>query len=96
MEIVKTWSLGFGDGGDEGNDVAAAEELGEEQDSVALCFWGLDPLQARSQHACVTATLSKYSTTVAAHSDPLRSDIFFPFSFMTKFLHKSNLEERES
>ena len=72
MEIVKTWSLGFGDGGDEGNDVAAAKELGEEQDSVALCFRGLDPLQARSQHACVTATLSKYSATVAAHSDPLQ------------------------
>ena len=45
MEIVKTCSLGFQDGRDEGNEVArakelaGAKELAEEHDSVGYCFW---------------------------------------------------------
>lgn len=34
----------FRDGGDEGEEVAAAEELGEEQGGVPLGFGGVDPL----------------------------------------------------
>ena len=46
METVKTCSLGFLDGGDDGNEVARAKELAKEHDSVGCCFWGLDRLQA--------------------------------------------------
>ena len=38
MEIGKTCSLGFWDGGDKGNEVAGAKELAEEHDSVGCCF----------------------------------------------------------
>ena len=62
-------SLGFWDGGDEGNEVAGAKEVAEEHDSVGLCFWGLDPLHAWPQHARVTTIFSKNCATVAAHSD---------------------------
>lgn len=62
-----TGTLGFGDGGDEGEEVAAAEELGEEESGVALGFGGVDPVQARPQYACLAASLSQYSASVAAH-----------------------------
>lgn len=67
-EIGKpTGSLGFGDGGDEGKKVAAAEELGEQKNGVALGGGRVDPLKARSQDACLATALSQYAATVAAH-----------------------------
>lgn len=58
-----------GDGGDEGDEVAAAEELGKKQRGVGLGFRRIDPVQGRPQDACVTAAFPKDSATVAAHLD---------------------------
>ena len=66
-----------GNGGDEGEEVAAAEELGEEQGGVALGFGGVDPPQAGPQYARFAATFPKHSTAVAAHD----YDFFFSLSF---------------
>lgn len=57
----------FRHGGDEGQEVAPAEKLGEEQGGVALGFGGVDPAQARPQYACLTAPLPENSATIAAH-----------------------------
>lgn len=51
-----TWALVLGDGGDEGEKVASAEELGEEQRGVSLGLRGFDPLQARPQYAPFAAS----------------------------------------
>ena len=58
-----------GDGGDEGHEVATAEELGEEQRGVALGFRRIDPVQGCPQDTCVTAAFPKDSATIAAHLD---------------------------
>lgn len=57
----------FRHGGDEGQEIAAAEKLGEEQGGVALGFGTIDPTEARPQYACLTAPLSEDSATIAAH-----------------------------
>jgi hypothetical protein len=56
-----------GYGGDERHKASAAEELGDEEGSVALRFRGFDPLQARPEDAVLAASLSKYSASVATH-----------------------------
>lgn len=62
-----------GDGGDEGEEVAAAEELGEEQRGVALGLRRVDPVQGGPQHARLAATFPEHSAAVAAHLDrPLK------------------------
>lgn len=47
----------LGNRGDEGQEIAAAEEFGEKQSGVALCFGSVDPLQARPQYARLAASL---------------------------------------
>lgn len=65
--VFITGALRFGDGGDEGKEVAAAKELGEEESGVALGFGGVDRLQARPQYARLAAPLSENAASVAAH-----------------------------
>lgn len=55
------------DGGDEGHETSAAEELGDEDSSVALGFGGVDPLQARAKNTGLAAALSENAATVATH-----------------------------
>ncbi|PON54278.1 hypothetical protein PanWU01x14_196680 [Parasponia andersonii] len=84
-----TRAVVVGDGGDEGHEVAAAEELGEKQGGVALGLGGLDPVQARPQYARLAAPFSEHSATVAAH------DSFFPFFFLIKiFILYQNAEKK--
>jgi hypothetical protein len=64
---VCTWALRLGDGGEEGHEAGAAEELGDEDGGVALRLGAVDPLQARPQHARVAAPLAKHAAPVAAH-----------------------------
>lgn len=62
-----TGSLGLRNGGDEAHEIGTAEELCDEQGSVALCLGSRNPLQARPQNARIAATFSKNSTAVATH-----------------------------
>jgi hypothetical protein len=68
----RTRPLVFGDGGDEGEQAGAAEELGDEDGGVALGFGGVDPLEARAQHAGLAAALAQHPATVAAHITTLK------------------------
>lgn len=63
-----TGALRFGDGGDEGDEAGAAEELGDEEGGVALSFGGFDLVEARAEHAVVAAAFAEDSATIAAHS----------------------------
>jgi hypothetical protein len=63
-----TRPLVFGDGGDEGEQSGAAEELGDEDGGVALGLGGVDPLETRAQHAGLAAALAQHPATVAAHT----------------------------
>ncbi|CAL5355352.1 unnamed protein product [Camellia sinensis] len=54
-------------GGDEGHEAGATEELGDEDSGVALRFRGVDPLKAWSEDTVFAATLSKNSTSIATH-----------------------------
>jgi hypothetical protein len=40
-----TWALRLGDGSDEGHEAGTAEELGDEDNGVALRLGAIDPLQ---------------------------------------------------
>lgn len=64
-----TGTLGFGDGGDEGHEAGAAEELGNKDGGACLSLWGADPLNALTKHAVFTATFSQNSTPIATHVD---------------------------
>lgn len=44
---IITGALGKGDGGDEGHEVGAAEEFGDEEGGAGLGLRGFDPLQTR-------------------------------------------------
>lgn len=68
----QTGALGEGDGGDEGHEVAAAKEAGDEESDVGLSVWRRDPIQACPQNAGVATSLSKRSTPIAA-AHPLQS-----------------------
>ena len=61
----------------EGHEIAAAEELRDEQGGVALSLRVLDPLEARPQNAWVAASLSKNAAPVATHL-PWPSDLLSP------------------
>ncbi|RZS06950.1 hypothetical protein BHM03_00037704 [Ensete ventricosum] len=67
QSIVRTGALVIGDGGDEGHEAGAAEELGDEDGGVALRLGRVDPLEARPQHARLAAPLAQHPATVAAH-----------------------------
>ena len=69
LEREGTRALIEGDGGEEGHESGAAEELGDEDGGVALGFRSVDPLQRRPQDAVLTAPLSKNSTSIATHHD---------------------------
>ena len=70
-----TRTLGVGDGGEEGHEAGAAEELGDEDGGVGLSLRALNPLNRLPQYAILIAAFSKNSTSVAAH---LNSTIMFP------------------
>jgi len=65
---MHTWPLRVRDGGDEGEEARAAEELGDEDGGVALRVGGVDPLQAGAQHAGLAAALAQHPAPVAAHT----------------------------
>lgn len=67
QRLEQNGALRIGDGGDEGHEAGAAEELGDEDGGVALGFGGFDPLEARAEHAGFAAALSENSASVAAH-----------------------------
>lgn len=67
QRLEQNGTLRIGDGGDEGHEAGAAEELGDEDGGVALGFGGFDPLEARAEHAGFAAALSENSASVAAH-----------------------------
>lgn len=60
-------SLRFRDGGDEGHEAGAAEELSDEDSSVTLSFGGVNPLQTRAKNTGFAAALTKNTATVATH-----------------------------
>lgn len=62
-----TRSLRFRDGGDEGHEAGAAEELSDEDSSVTLSFGGVNPLQTRAKNTGFAAALTKNTATVATH-----------------------------
>ena len=66
---VRTRALRVRDGGDEGEEARAAEELGDEDGGVALRVGGVDPLEAGAQHAGLAAALAQHPAPVAAHTD---------------------------
>jgi len=65
--FIHTRALGFWYGGDERHEITTAKKFGEKQSSVTLGFRVGDPMQTRSQYACLAAPLSQHSATVAAH-----------------------------
>lgn len=58
----------FRTGVDEIHKSGAAIELREEDSSISLRLRRLDPLQTRPNAAVVTATLSKNTASIAAHT----------------------------
>lgn len=66
-------------GGDEGHEIAAAEELGDEKSGVALGFWAVNPIQAGPKRAFLTASPSQDSTSVAAHFVSFSGRLLFNF-----------------
>lgn len=85
-QAIPTRSLGLRNGGDEGQEIAAAKEFGEKQSGVALCFRSVNPQQAWPQRARLAASLPENSAPVAAHLYPslLFSSLLFYFNFRPK------------
>jgi hypothetical protein len=91
--LIITWALRLGNGGEEGHEPGAAEELGDEHGGVALRLGGLDPLQARPQHALLAAPLPEHTAPVAAHRRRPRPPTTPTASHTTKQLSSSSTKQ---
>lgn len=62
-----TRPLRLGDGGEEGHETGAAEELSDEDGGVGLSLRGADPMETMSKNAIIIATFSKNATSITTH-----------------------------